>query len=111
MKFYTTSMAKKNQLSEEVEKTLQSFDNDIILENNPFLLTRLKAEREKRLHERKKGFALRISLNRVLMLLILLINIITLVYNYDKNTKQNLQKTLVLELKEDFQIDQTEYNF
>ena len=104
-------MIKKNQILDEVEKTLQSFDNDVILEENPFLLTRIKTERENRLHKRKKGFAFRISLSRVLMLLILLINIITLVYNYNRDTKQNLQESLVLELKEDFQIDQTEYNF
>jgi hypothetical protein len=104
-------MAKKKQILDEVEKTLQSFDNDIILEANPFLLTRIKTERENSLNKRKKGFGLRISLSQVLMILILLINIITLVYNYNRDTKQNLEKSLVLELKEDFQIDQTEYNF
>ena len=104
-------MIKKNQILDEVEKTLQSFDNDIILEANPFLLTRIKTERENSLNKRKKGFGLRISLSQVLMMLILLINIITLVYNYNRDTKQNLEKSLVLELKEDFQIDQTEYNF
>jgi len=104
-------MIKKNQILDEVEKTLQSLDNDIILEENPFLLTRIMTERENRLHKPKKGFVFRISLSQVLMLLILLINIITLVYNYNRDTKQNLQESLVLELKEDFQIDQTEYNF
>ena len=104
-------MDKKIQIMEEVEKTLQAFDNDIILEENPFLLTRLKAERENRLQKQKKGLALHLNPNKVLLILILLINAATFVYYFDWNAKNRLHSKLVSELKEDLQIEQSQNNF
>ena len=104
-------MVNENKILEEVEKTLQSFDSDIILEDNPFLFTRIKAAIEDRLHKRKKGLSLKLSFTRVLIMLILLINIVTLVYFYDWNSKVALHRKLVSELKVDYQIDQSQNNF
>jgi hypothetical protein len=98
-------MVKKNVAS-EVEKTLLSFDDDIVLEENPFLVTRLKAAREIHSPKRKKEIIVRMDLSHVLALILLLINLITMVYNYKWDTKQNVQEQLVVQLKADFQIDQ-----
>ena len=104
-------MVNNNRIIEDVEKTLHSFDNDIPLEENPFLLTRIKTERENRLHESKKRLTLSISFTKVIMILILLINFITVVYYYSWNTNQIMQQKLVSQLKKDFQIDQSQNNF
>jgi hypothetical protein len=104
-------MVNKNQILEEVKKTLQSFDNDILLEENPFLLTRINAERENRLRKPKKRLIPVLSFTKVIMILILLINLITVVYYYSWNSNQALQQKLVSQLKKDFQIDQSQNNF
>ncbi len=102
---------KENQILGEVEKTLLSFDNDSVLEENPFLYTRIKAEKDIRNSRSKKNFALRFGFSQALVLLILLINIVTVVYYYERNAKQNMQDKLVLELRHDFQIEQSQSSF
>ncbi len=104
-------MLKEKQILEEVEKTLEAYDYDIVLKENPFLLTQLMAERESRRMKGKKTFAFKFSVNQILMILILLINLITLVYSYELKTKENLEEKLIMELKTDFQIDQSQNNF
>ena len=104
-------MVNKNRILEEVEKTLQSLDNDIPLEENPFLLTRIKTERENRLHKSKKRLTLSFSFTKALIMVILLINLITVVYFFQWNSNQVLQQNLVSQLKKDFQIDQSQNNF
>jgi hypothetical protein len=100
--------AKQDQIADEVEKTLQSFDHDIVLEANPFLASRIKAERESRLHECRRGFALRIGLNQAIMLFVLLVNLITVAYWYGWNSKHALQEQVVSALTSDFQVDQSQ---
>ena len=104
-------MADKKQLLEEVDKTLQSFDNDIILKENPFLTTRIQVERDRRRQMRPKGLRLRVNLNQALMFCVLLINVITVVHYLDWSRNQNLHEKLVLSLKEDFQIVQVQDPF
>jgi len=104
-------MTNKKQLLEEVDKTLRSFDNDIVLEENPYLMTRIQVERDRRRGQRPRGLHLRISLNQALMICILLINVITVVHYLDWNRNQNLHEKLVLALKEDFQIVQVQDPF
>jgi hypothetical protein len=105
------SMADKKQLQEEVEKTLQSFDNDIVLEENPFLATRIQGERGRLRQKPSKSLRLRIGLNQALMLGILLINVITVVHYLDWKRNQNLHEKLVLTLKEEFQVVQVQDPF
>jgi hypothetical protein len=104
-------MDKEKKISEEVEKTLCAFDNDNILEANPFLITRINAEIAERMKQRKKVFSFNIGMSQALMILVFLINLITLVYFYDKSEKQNLQEKLVTQLKEEFQFDQSQNTF
>lgn len=101
----------KEKILDEVEKTLCAYDKDVMLEANPFLITRINTEIENRMKKKKRGFAFRFGLNQALMLLILVINILTLVYYYDKSEKQNLREKLVEDLRADFQIDQSQNNF
>jgi hypothetical protein len=104
-------MLKNKQILEEVEKTLQSYDEDIMLEVNPFLLTRINARKDQRSKKQKKILGLKINMNQIIMILILLLNLITCFYNYDLTSKHNLQKKLVDELKTELQIDQSENNY
>jgi hypothetical protein len=100
-------MIRKSQISDEVEKTLQAYDGDIILEDNPFLLTRIQAGREYRSSRRKISSAPRISLSQILMLFIILINLVTFTYNFQVKAHQNLQENLVTELETDLHVDQS----
>lgn len=104
-------MVNKKQLYEEVEKILEAYDEDIILEANPFLLTRVKTVREQRSAARGSKTSFRLNFSRAFVLMLLIINVITIVYYLENNSKHNLQKKLVMQLKTDFQIDQTQNNF
>jgi hypothetical protein len=104
-------MVKKDQILNEVEKTLHTFDRDPILDTNPFLLTRIKVEMERRLQKRSARFARRINVKYVVIVVIVLINLVTVVHYFDSHSKYNLQEKLVSELKEDFQIDQPQNSF
>jgi len=104
-------MANKKQLLEEVDKTLRSFDDDVILEANPFLFTRIQIERDRRRQKQPTGGRLHLSLSQVLIFCLLLINVITVVHYLDWNKDQNLHDKLVLALKEDFQIVQSQDPF
>ncbi len=104
-------MISKKQLLDEVEKTLEAYDEDAILEANPFLLTRIKAVQEQRIHSKKNKASFRFSFSRILVIVLLIVNVLTVVYYFENNHQQNLEKKLVLQLKSDFQIEQTQNNF
>lgn len=104
-------MVDKKKALEEVEKTLQAFDNDTPLEGNPFLLTRIQQLREKRRRTLPAGFRPHISFNQALLICLLVINIVTVMHYLDWNKNHNVQNKLVLALKQDFQIDQSQDPF
>lgn len=99
-------MKKEDKILEEVEKTLNSFDNDIILQPNPYLLTRIKAKRAENLRKQKTRYEFKIGFRQILIFLLIIGNFLTLVYFYETSTKQNLLENLVIELRSDFQTDQ-----
>ncbi len=101
-------MKQKTSISEEVEKTLQAFDNDVVLEANPFLFTRIQAKRQS---HRNHGFALKLNLKSIALALLVIMNLITAVYYYEWNAKKNLHERLVSNLKEDLKIDQSQKIF
>ena len=104
-------MANEHRILEEVEKTLHSFDNDEVLEGNPFLASRIKARMDSRAHSRNRGIPLRIALKYGVMVLILLINLITAVHYFESRSALALHEKLVSDLEQDFQIDQTHNSF
>ncbi len=96
---------------EEVEKTLEAYDNDTVLEANPFLYTRLKAAMEGKEPARKRSLPFSVVINPALIILLLLINVLTIFYVYTKEADASLRARLVTEMKSEFQIEQTETNF
>ena len=104
-------MATKDRIENEVEKTLRAYDEDATLQENPFLFARIKLARENRLHGGASGFSGRIRLIQILALLILLINAITMFRYFEWNKESVLQEKLIVALKEDFQIVQSQEPF
>jgi hypothetical protein len=100
------STSKERRIADEVDKTLRSFDNDVPLEGNPFLISRMKTETNSRLLKRTSRFPLRISLTYVVVLLIVIVNLVTVVRYLDWDNAQTLREKLVSELEADFQIEQ-----
>ncbi len=96
---------------EEAEKTLKAFDNDVSLEENPFLYARILAKRENSDKNKKKWYFSTVEPRRVLLFMIIMMNLITVVYFYEWNTRQNLRDKLVAELKADFQVDELQNNY
>ncbi len=100
-------MEKRDHIAEEVEKTLRSFDTDPPLDANPFLLARVRAERERRLRKHHEGLVPRITLKYAVMLLVVVVHVVTLVHYFEWNSRHVLYEKLVSELKEDFHSDQS----
>jgi hypothetical protein len=102
---------KDDRIADEVERTLHSFDNDGVLNENPFLASKILAVKESHLHERVAGSVLRIGLRYVVMLLILIVNVLTVVRYFEWYRKSDLQEQLVAGLREDLQIDQSQNSY
>ena len=80
-----------------------------ILETNPFLFTRIQAEREARVRKHKFRFALRMNLGYIVVFLILVMNLVTLIY-FTQYPNDDARERLISDLREDLQIDYP-YNF
>ena len=100
-------MGKRDHILDEVEKTLRSFDDDPLLDENPFLLARIRAERERRLRQRREGVIPRINLKYAVVALVVVVNLVTVVHYFEWNSQHTLHEKLVSELKEDFHSDQS----
>ena len=99
------------KIEEEVEKTLHAFDKDVIPEANPYLFTRIQTVRAGGSGKSKKSFSFRMGLNHVILLAIIVLNAVTIVFYFQKDAKQDVRQKLVMELKSDFQLDQSQSNF
>ena len=87
-------MVGEQQIHDEVEKTIASLDDDGILPINPFLITKIQAERESRVHKHRLRFALRMNLGYIAILVILLVNLITLI-DQARDSNDTLQQQLI----------------
>jgi hypothetical protein len=105
------SKATEQRIAEEVDKTLRAFDHDDLLEENPFLVTRLKARVSSRSTKRHEGYFVRFNPKYVVVAFILVINLVTVVHYLDWNNTQHLHEKLVSQLQEDLQIDQSQNAF
>jgi len=101
-------MEREKEILNEVEKTLNSFDDDVMLQENPFLFTRIHAKLGSGNKSLKKTSLLHLSLNKALLVLVLLINLVTLVYYYGKSSNSNLQEKMAAQLEADFKIEQSQ---
>lgn len=104
-------MKDKNKIMEEVEKTLRSYDEDTVLGENPFLFTRINAAMENQAGAYKTAHSHKPAFSRLIIIMIILVNLLTLAYNYDRSSKEKQRSRLIMELKTDFQIDQSDNNF
>jgi hypothetical protein len=99
------------RVADEVDKTMQAFDDDAPIASNPFLASRIRFLHSSRSRDKGRVLLIRLSLNQVLMIVVLLMNLITAAYWIDRHTEQKLQERLVSELKNDFQIDQSQNSY
>lgn len=99
------------RIMEEVEKTLNVYDEDTTLEPNPFLLTRLNAAKKNNEAGKKRIVRFGAALNPLLIFILLLINLVTVYYVFSKDKNVAREAQLVIEMKSEFQIEQTEMNF
>jgi hypothetical protein len=101
-------MVHERRIEDEVEKTLDAYGQDPVLEVNPYLLTRIEAAR-KSFREAKPARVLpRLSLGFVVIVVLLLVNLMTVVM-YELHRDRDLDARLVSQLQIDLQIDQTSY--
>ncbi len=101
-------MLKREKIEEEVEKTLAAFDNDPVLQENPFLMTRIKQMGDSKKYSPSKEFSLKLRLNWVISILVILLNIATIFYYLKADSRANLESRLVKDLKQEFQIEQSQ---
>ncbi len=104
-------MKSEKDILDEVEKTLKAFDKDIVLKENPFLFTRIEARINSIRNKRRSAFRHHPVLSRVILILIIAINLLTLVYFYGRGKDSNLQDKMYMELIADFQIDESSINY
>ncbi len=97
-------MRDSDQIREEVEKTLQAFDHDLPLEPNPFLFTRIQAERAAHAPGRAKAAIWHVRLRHVVIVGIVVINLITVIHYADWNTEVRNRRALISELETEFSI-------
>jgi hypothetical protein len=100
-------MTHKNRIAEEVEKTLQAYDNDPLLQPSPYLLTRIKAGMKKGRRNNAEAQEGRIRPALVMILFIILLNIITLSYSLQMNAHETLQQALIQQLETEMQFDRS----
>lgn len=99
-------MKKEKRILEEVDKTLDLFDNLPVLEENHFLHTKIKAASNyKTISSGQKGiFALR----PFVIAIIIIINIITMTLSFQSSISSYSNKeSLIKSLRNDYKINQT----
>lgn len=106
-------MEKKEQIENEVQKTLQSFDQKETIECSPFFYTRLQ-EKIRGLEEKKRFSAKQVFGMKVLLpafvLLIVLFNILSLALVSRKSAYQSdIRKEYISELADEYAMSPSEY--
>ncbi len=98
-------MRDSDQIREEVERTLQAFDHDLPLKPNPFLFTRIQAERAAHAPELAKAAFWHPRLRHVVIAGIVIINLVTMIHYADWNKELRNNRALVSELETEFSVD------
>jgi len=106
-------MEKKEQIENEVQKTLQSFDKKETIESSPFFYTRLQ-DKIRGLEEKKRFSTMQIFNRRVLLpafvVVIVLFNILSLALVSRKSAYQSdIRKEYISELAEEYAMSLSEY--
>ncbi len=98
------------RIREEVDRTLNSLDQDGVLEENPFLPARLLAQRNLRLRGKSSRLPSGVILAYAAIVLLLLVNLATVVFS-GRFARNDASEQLVSALKEDLRMDQSQDNF
>ena len=104
-------MKKKEQIEEEIEKTLNAFDNIESLDVNPYLITRIEAEINKS-QIRQSRILTNINLLRPMILfLFLIINVFTALFFLDlKNNTDSAKQTYLSAISTEYTINHSYYS-
>ena len=99
-------MKKEKRIFEEVDKTLNLFEQLPELEENHFLYTKIKANSNlKKFSSSKKTI---FALKPVVIAIIILINILTITLFYQSsNSSYSNKESLIKSLQNDYKINQT----
>ncbi len=80
-------MNKEDKIREEVEKTLNAFDQIKNLEENPYLFTRIQSEIES-IKTKEKSYSLKGEFLRpVILFLILIMNVFTAIFFFNSESE------------------------
>ena len=85
-------MKNEEKIREEVEKTLNAFDNISKLDENPYLFTKLQAEIESSKTDTKAKTA-GIILRPAFLILFLMLNLFTVFYAFNQSNESNTTTT------------------
>jgi hypothetical protein len=109
-------MKSKEQIEQEVMKTLQCFEQRIPLESNPFFSTRVLArvrnlEEEKKARSLRKVFSLG-SLRPALLTLIIVLNVVSAIIILRGNQNQTtVRDQYFTAFADEYAFNQNEYDF
>lgn len=100
-------MKEEKYFDEEITKTLSAYDDDLELQENPFLLTRIQELRKQRRNNSTAKRKVVLRTNLVLAVLVMLINAATLFFYFNAGKSTKAEQRLINYLKEEFQVEQT----
>jgi hypothetical protein len=103
-------MDRKNKIEQEVEKTIQAFENAERLPKNPFFYTRLRARIDGQ-ERRKRAFPesiLKGWLRPVFLGVIVAVNVVTAVYILDKSGAETTREDSIQIFAEAYALDQSQ---
>jgi hypothetical protein len=102
---------RENRIADEVEKTLQAYSHDPVLEPNPFLLSRIQSALAENSSAEARGAAARILAGVSFMVVIILLNLMTLSHSLTARHQESLRQQLIQQLETELHFDQTETIF
>ena len=103
-------MNKEEKIREEVEKTLNAFDNIENLDGNPYLFTRIQFEIESLQTKGEESFLKGSILKPAILFIVLIINICTVVfYPNSENTTTSTKQTYLSAISSEYSINHSYY--
>ncbi|MCX6136586.1 MAG: hypothetical protein NTV54_03710 [Ignavibacteriales bacterium] len=102
-------MKNEERIQDEIEKTLQAFDDMPKLAVNPFLFTRIQVALASQLHGRNRQLLTTIRLKPIALALIILLNIITAVHVFEAGSSGDSREQLISTLSKDFNSSQNDF--
>ncbi len=104
-------MKKKEKIEEEIEKTLNAFDNIESLNVNPYLITRIEAEINKSQVRQSRALTNTNLLRPIILFLILIINVFTaLFFSNLKSETYSAKQTYLSAISTEYTINHSYYS-